>query len=430
MKSCEYRLIIPDEFKDRYRESDYNVYVEMSGRYIVYNTFTEAVAELESCTIDKEAADGLLELGMLVEAETDELDMIRDEYDKREALMDSFHLIIALTMDCQLRCGYCYEEHPKQYMNPVVAAAVIDLVREKAGAGKNISIVWYGGEPLLHYSMLKNLTKAFQTICKENHVGYTASMISNGVALTDQMIAELDDLMIRSAQITVDGMAEFHDKRRPAAGGGKTFDRILRNIEKVQKTTDVCVKLRINVDKENIESAFELVRYCASKGLQDMDLTLGMLKEFGCDHKCAGCNPNLFSTEEFAGVFVSFRELAGELGFERAYEKMQPEYKVNSCTLDCPDSYVIDAEGYVYKCISQVGQPDKSIGNVITGFDETAHDRFSPFVRKECTKCKYFPICKGGCLNSGQVAGNQQCEVWRYATKDLIRMDFADPEDE
>lgn len=179
---------------------------------------------------------------------------------------------------------------------------------------------------------------------------------------------------------------------------------------------------RINVDKSNIGSTHELLLYCSENGLSDIDVNLGMMKVFGCDHFCNPCDTNLFRMSEFSTEFLRFRDLCEKLGFTNAVEKMSPEYKINSCTMDAPNAYVIDPYGWVYKCISLVGQMERSIGNVLTIFDENAHTKYSPFDSKRCVACKYFPVCKGGCLlnNSGR---SNECNVWRFITRDLILRD-------
>ena len=154
------------------------------------------------------------------------------------------------------------------------------------------------------------------------------------------------------------------------------------------------------------------------KGLQNIDANLGMMKEFGCDH-CSTCKNSLFSMKEFSEEYLLFRDRAEELGFHIATSKMSPGYKVNSCIMDAPNAYVIDPLGDVYKCISQVGRPEYSIGNVQTGFDDCSHTRYNPFENAVCSNCRYFPICKGGCLlnNKGQT---RECNVWRFITESLI----------
>ena len=162
----------------------------------------------------------------------------------------------------------------------------------------------------------------------------------------------------------------------------------------------------------------------AKKNLKGLDITLGMLKTFGCGQQCEskGC---LFEMGEFSLEFLKFRAFLRDNGFVRAVEKMQPMYKLNSCTMDAPNAYAIDPDGYMYKCISYVGRPELSIGSINDQFDEEAHKSFSPFDSQECEKCVYLPVCKGACLHyTRHHLDNPQCDVWKYITEEYILQEY------
>lgn len=418
MRNNKCFLTMPAEVACAYKFSKYNIYLEAS-KGLVYNSVSQAVSMFENPIIDLKSIPELIDSGFIVPVDTDELSEIRKEYDEREQLSREFHLIIATTLDCQFRCFYCYESHSNVYMNEDVKQAIINLVSKQAMTGKNISIVWYGGEPMLDFDSVHELTRNFIEACNAYGVNYRASMISNGYLFTQEHIAELDTLKIQSVQVTVDGMKEVHERRRPLSDGGSSFERIIQNMKNIKEKSNAEVHLRINVDKSNLSSAYELIQYCADIGLNDIDVNLGMMKEFGCSHLCGNLNPDLFTMREFSDAFLKFRDFIEKVGFESTVRKMTPEYKINSCTMDAPNAYVIDPYGWVYKCISQAGQIEQNIGNVLTEFDENAHMIYNPFLLKKCVSCKFFPICKGGCLlnNSGRAV---ECNVWSYITKELI----------
>jgi uncharacterized protein len=53
-------------------------------------------------------------------------------------------------------------------------------------------------------------------------------------------------------QITIDGMREQHDKKRPARDGCGTFDQIIANLIELKKRPEKYrVRVRVNYDKEN-----------------------------------------------------------------------------------------------------------------------------------------------------------------------------------
>lgn len=429
MDNAKNFLLMPDELSKKYKFSKYNLYID-EQRGIVSNTITQAVSQFGDYMINSLDLPDLLECGFVVPIDKDELRELEIEYESRDNLVNELNLIIAITLDCQFRCFYCYENHPVVYMKNDVKAALISFVEQKAKAGNDISVVWYGGEPLLDLSTMKELTFSILKICKENGVLYRASMISNGYAFDDYNIYCLDDLHIKAVQITLDGLEESHEYRRPMINGEKSFDMIISNMTKIYFHTDCQLHLRINVDKDNIEEAYRLVEYCESNGLEDIEVNMGLLKEFGCNHSCSGCSSRLLSMKQFADEFLKFKKFLVEHKFYNAVNKMNPEYKVNSCTMDAPNAYCIDPNGFVYKCISDVGQTSKCIGNVKDGFDENAHSEVSPFQLEICTKCEYFPICKGGCLknNSGV---HRECNIWKYITEKLIlqEMELASAEE-
>ena len=308
MRNNKCFLTMPAEVACAYKFSKYNIYLEAS-KGLVYNSVSQAVSMFENPIIDLKSIPELIDSGFIVPVDTDELSEIRKEYDEREQLSREFHLIIATTLDCQFRCFYCYESHSNVYMNEDVKQAIINLVSKQAMTGKNISIVWYGGEPMLDFDSVHELTRNFIEACNAYGVNYRASMISNGYLFTQEHIAELDTLKIQSVQVTVDGMKEVHERRRPLSDGGSSFERIIQNMKNIKEKSNAEVHLRINVDKSNLSSAYELIQYCADIGLNDINVNLGMMKEFGCSHLCGNLNPDLFTMREFSDAFLKFRDL-------------------------------------------------------------------------------------------------------------------------
>lgn len=73
-----------------------------------------------------------------------------------------------------------------------------------------------------------------------------------------------------------------------------------------------------------------------------------MMKGFCCEHSCGTGANNLLSIKGFSVEFMRFRKHLVQSGVIISAKKMTPEYKVNSCTTDTPDAYVIDPKGYVY----------------------------------------------------------------------------------
>lgn len=73
------------------------------------------------------------------------------------------------------------------------------------------------------------------------------------------------------------------------------------------------------------------------------------------------------------------------------------------CVLNAINSYIIGAEGEIYKCWNDVSNKDKIVGYLGSKeiVNKTLFYRYmtecSPFTDKACKSCNLFPICQGGC---------------------------------
>lgn len=412
------KLILSESMASKYKLSEYSLVVGEKP-LIVFNTRTGALVCLDDNKLKDCNTQALAHCGIIVEKNENELQKLAEEYNQRTSIKKNFHAIVAVTMACNFKCFYCYESHPQIFMSDDVCKKLVKLVERKAKEGCNISIVWYGGEPLMNFRVIRNLSEVFIGICKEENVQYSAEMISNGYLFTDQIIKEIQGFKIGKVQVTLDGMKEKHNKRRGVIGAGDSFERVFCNLKKLYDK-GIQVKVRINVDKTNIESAYELIDFLAQNSLKKADITLGMLKDFSTSAQDY-TRDILFDMEEFSEEFFRFRCYLKKREFENAANKMYPKPKCNTCTLDAPNALVIAPDGQCYKCISQIGEQKFSIGKIDDeGIEYKEYQRYSPFQMKQCRECVYLPICKGGCLYNTCTGTYLSCDVWKYVTEKTV----------
>lgn len=71
---------------------------------------------------------------------------------------------------------------------------------------------------------------------------------------------------------------------------------------------------------------------------------------------------------------------------------------------DSVNSFVVDADGRLYKCWNEIGATEECVGSLEK--PEAMTERinnslrylaYDPTRQSECTNCKYLPICMGGC---------------------------------
>lgn len=211
--------------------------------------------------------------GCLVEDDVDELERLEfyrnlDKYD-----MTSLSLTIAPTLDCNFRCKYCYETHPKGKMTSETQAALINFVEQRLERAKNFSVMWYGGEPLLAKEIIWSLSEKFLELCASKSIDYESFIVTNASLLEETDVELFKKYKIGFAQITIDGVKEIHDSRRRSVTGESTFDKLIDRAN-LLLNSGLSVIIRINIDKENIARVDELLDVLAERIDRREDLSI------------------------------------------------------------------------------------------------------------------------------------------------------------
>lgn len=147
-------------------------------------------------------------------------------------------LILEMTEKCNMRCKYCYYNEKgggyrtfgKEFMTFDIAKAAIDeflMVSER----NEVSISFYGGEPLLNFELIKKCIEYVNSFYSERKVLY--AMTTNGTLVTEEIAKFFSNLPKVLITISLDGPEEMHDKYRVFADGSGTYKFTIRGIEKL-----------------------------------------------------------------------------------------------------------------------------------------------------------------------------------------------------
>jgi uncharacterized protein len=137
------------------------------------------------------------------------------------------------------------------------------MLDDKLSIIKSLSVNWFGGEPLVGKQPLLTLSDAFIERCERASVRYSASITTNGYLLDENTCAQLRDRKVKSAQVSLDGPPEVHNRMRPLVGGRGTFWQIVENMKHAINYFGISV--RINADKDNFRHTEELLRILAEE---------------------------------------------------------------------------------------------------------------------------------------------------------------------
>lgn len=388
----------------------YTLLFEKNAQHYLYNSETEFLSVISEeiheklydgafDEIDEEFISILKEKKIIVDDDClyNYYDVAKLRFLSNIGVSDSLDLIIAPTTGCNFACPYCFEgEKENHVMTDEVINHLITFINGYETV-KNLNITWYGGEPLLAFGKIKDIVKKINEECKAkiNH----QSIITNGYLLSEKIIRQMVELKFNSVQISLDGDEENHNKTRCLKGNkGKTFSKILKNIETLVNQTpdDFKIDLRINVNKNNQEDFAVLYKKFISQfGSKKINPYPGFIRETSKDN-CKMCYKSLFNKDRYR--------------FYREIEKQGvpvdffPHIDLQKgCMVNRNNSFVIGPSGEMYKCWNDFNSPDKIIGYIqeknLKNPSLVSHYLYdtSIYNNPECKKCLLFPICDGGC---------------------------------
>ena len=246
--------------------SKYTLITKYEDGYILFHTITWSLYFLTE--EDRENAldnDILKRYHVVLDSSINEDEIAEKVYLERSELPKSVYrkgslnsFVIFTTTACNARCAYCYEQGIRHVgMTLGTAEKVVQYILKKANRKKEISIRWFGGEPLLNTKVMDYIS----TRLKEENVNYTSDIITNGLLFDDSAIEKIPLWKLRKAQITIDGIGEGYNKikdyKNPKAD---PFATIISNIHKITEKSDVSISIRINISKENIDDVMNIVK--------------------------------------------------------------------------------------------------------------------------------------------------------------------------
>ena len=376
--------------------------------YLLFNTMSLAFIRINEQDIDmwkklRETPDSytnfqnydfLIKARILVDNQEDDLNVYLADVLKNRYNSSDMALTILPTRGCNFGCIYCYEQdRPNVLMNEQTEKAIVKFVCSNSNL-KRLSVVWYGGEPLLNFDSMVRLTKMF----KQLNIEYSAKIVSNGYLLTKEKADLMKDLAIRNIQITFDGSEEIHNQRRFLLGGQPTYRKIMDNLKYLLSINkEITIDIRTNIDRRNKDDYNKFYQDFKSE-INDKRVTM-----------YPGCVSDLLSSEcvspEFniseGGYKAQFiLDIFDKYGIE--IKSFLPKYRRHSCVASKYFAFVIGPEGELYKCWRMVGNQKEAIGNVNDGsFDMVKFSKYligaDYTLDSKCLQCEFITLCGGGC---------------------------------
>ena len=353
----------------------------------------------------------LAELGFLAETDEEEKQELLRYIDALNEIDTKLSVIVAMNLDCNLACTYCFEgrRKGKHYMSPETARHVIDFIENNLAKDRELlNVTFYGGEPLLSAELILSMAKRLKGIAETKGLAFGFQFVSNGTLLTPSIVAKLKPLGLKEASITLDGPEAVHNLSRPYKMGGGSFKKIVKNIKAVCDMIDI--NIGGNFTEANYHEFPTLLDYLLNEGITPdriasvkFDPVFGETSEYATPEMAgACCSPNEPWVFE-AGIML--REEVMKRGFKTG--GIQPVV----CVIDLNNRHIINYDGSIYKCTGFFDRKDFMTGNVKSGVTNNGSIyNLDNWKNEECLSCKYLPLCFGGCrymkyVRDGNISG-------------------------
>lgn len=398
--------------------SKYNIFsrIRNSENYFLVNILTgnadiltaEKAEEIKSGSYTD--IDEYEEKGYLID-EAEEKKLFTSKYldfiDERDK--DEIQIFFVPWYACNFSCSYCYqsgyENDSRKLTKEVIDAFFTYISREFAGRRKYITV--FGGEPLLPGNAAMEMMKYFLDKASESRL--ETAFVSNGYTLSEY-VEILKGRKIREVQITLDGTAEAHNKRRALKNGGATFEKITEGIDAALKE-NMTVNLRMVLDSENMDALPELAAFAVEKGWTKSPFFKTQLGRNYELHYCQKGQSRLYSRIEFYESIYNmvlkhpeiteFHKPAFSISRFLSENGELPSPLFDACT-GCKTEWAFDYTGNIYACTATVGKPGESLGTfypeVTLKKDIIEHwEERDVTVIPECKNCSLQLACGGGC---------------------------------
>ncbi len=376
-------------------EDAYLYYNAFSDNYLLLNHRLHSIYQNNTPEKIKEINPSLYETliqnRFIIEDNVDEFSIT--EYKKLQKKYDStlYHIVINTTLDCNLKCWYCYESKIK---DSILKEDIIDSIKKnirlkfELAPYKELKISFFGGEPFLNFKCIQEVLDFAQEFTQKHKIDLVADFTTNATLITKEQLLYLSNFKC-CFQITLDGYREKHNTIRFFKENKiGTYNDIIHNIHRIHNSIpESYIWIRINFDNQTLNHFSDILKDLEDLNRKKTFLILRRVWQLPKDSVGKDILLESLQNSLDAGFFIDYYTLSrNELCFAERENQVLINYdgRVFKCsTIECFDekhSYgTLQPNGEISWNINALAQKVKYISG------------------EECKNCKLYPACLGRC---------------------------------
>ncbi len=319
-------------------------------------------------------------------------------------------LVLEAAQACNLRCTYCYAGGGSyggaaRVMAPALAARAARFLVETSGDLPRVTLVLFGGEPLLNLAALEAAVTAGEAAAAARGKTLVVSLTTNGTRFTPAALDFLAAHLI-GVSVSIDGPPDLHDANRPYSGraGGGSYADVVAGVARLRERTGRAPAARVTLAPDQWARIPEVFEHLHGLGFLEVGIAPAtpVAAEF------------LPTPAQDEALYAGFAHLARRfvaearrgcvLPFSNLLDLLAKLHAGQARGVPCGAGlgYVaMDAQGALFLCHRFAGDDGFRIGDLDAGID---HAKVRTCLAAQaapradaCAKCWARSLCAGGC---------------------------------
>ncbi|MGI6593954.1 MAG: thioether cross-link-forming SCIFF peptide maturase [Christensenellales bacterium] len=321
-------------------------------------------------------------------------------------------LCLHICHDCNLNCDYCFAgggkyNSPHDYMTFKVGKQAIDFLIKSSGNIKNIEVDYFGGEPLMNFGIVKEITEYAKSAARKNNKNIYFTLTTNCLMLNKEKSNYLNNKM-DNVVLSIDGRKETHNAVRHSLNGNDIYNLILNNAKyfvKIRNNKKYYV--RGTFTNRNLDFSND-VKFLREQGFSQISIEPVVLPK---NHNLAIQEQDLEKINNeyniLANSYINERNTGNWYNFFHFMIDLEKGPCMSKRLTGCGagvEYLAVSPLGDLYPCHQFVGNENFKLGNIYEGIiSNKIRESFasnSVLNKQNCKNCpaKYF--CGGGCASN------------------------------
>lgn len=372
--------------------------------------------------LDKNSFMEFIKLKYIVDSKADERETIQEELQRRKQRLKSGcffqRMHLSTTNGCNMNCEYCFCKNfeyentsdtdagirfPSEKMSfDIAEKAMLEAIKVIKSNGNNeLSIEFFGGEPLLNYKMIIEVLNKFKN-GEDYGINISYGVTTNGTYIADKII-ELFHKYNVSVAISIDYIDYETGTFRGEGVSQYSWDILDKNIKKLI-SNDVRVKFQSVLSEQTWDkNVFNLIDYASENKI----FSFGLILSFDFSFYSTYTPEKII--EKVKNIYFYCKEknvlLTGywKLSFEGLINP--DEWNERRDWKTCPTIgrlLSIEPNGDVYACKTTA----RRMGNIDKFTEIFQDDNYQYYAMraysnsKDCEGCEIEGVCSGNCAGA------------------------------